>query len=311
MAKADLQAPAFTDDDAAREAMEAVLWPFGPRCPRCQSLERIGQMTGTSGRPGLYYCGECKRQFTVTVGTIFERSKVPLSKWWLAVHLMASSKKGMSAHQMHRMLGVTYQTAWFMEHRIRAAMASGDLTQMGGEGVTVEIDETFIGRKPGMPKRRGYAHKHAVMTSGERGPQGGKARSFHVEGTAAADLLPIIKAHVNSGTHVMTDEAGQYAHLNKHFATHDFVTHSIGEYGRGNIHTNTVDGFYSVFKRGMKGIYQHCSETHLHRYVAEFDFRYNNRSRLGVDDAERAARVIRGTAGKRLMYRRPDSASAA
>lgn len=170
MAKADLQAPAFTDDNAAREAMEAVLWPFGPRCPRCQSLERIGKVSG--GRAGLYLCGACKRQFTVTVGTIFERSKVPLSKWWLAVHLLASSKKGMSAHQLHRMLGVTYPTAWFIEHRIRAAMADGSLAPMGGEGATVEIDETFIGRKPGTVKRRGYAHKNAVMTLIERRPEG-------------------------------------------------------------------------------------------------------------------------------------------
>jgi transposase-like protein len=308
MAKADLQAPAFTDDNVAREAMEAVLWPFGPRCPRCQSLERIGKVSG--GRPGLYLCAACKRQFTVTVGTIFERSKVPLSKWWLAVHLMASSKKGMSAHQLHRMLGVAYPTAWFIEHRIRAAMADGSLTPMGGEGVTVEIDETFIGQKKDMPKRRGYAHKHAVMTLIERRPEGGRARSFHVSGTAAADLLPIIKVHVAPGSHVMTDEAGQYAHLGKHFAAHDFVTHGKGEYVRYDVHTNTLEGFYSVFKRGMKGIYQHCAEHHLHRYVSEFDFRYNNRVRLGVDDAERAARVVRGAAGKRLMYRRPDSASA-
>jgi len=309
MAKADLQSPAFTNEIAAREAMEAVLWPHGPRCPRCKSLDRIGKVSGA--RAGLYRCGPCKRQFTVTVGTIFERSKVPLSKWWLAVHLMGASKKGMSAHQLHRMLGVTYQTAWFIEHRIRAAMASGDFSPMGGEGATVEIDETFIGRKKDMPVRRGFAHKHAVMTLIERGPDGARSRSFHVEGTAAADLLPIIKAHVSSGSHIMTDEAGQYTHMNKHFAGHDYVTHSKGEYGRGPIHTNTVEGFYSVFKRGMKGIYQHCSEAHLHRYVAEFDFRYNNRTRLGVDDAERAAMIVRGAEGKRLMYRRSDSTSAA
>jgi transposase-like protein len=307
MVKADLQAPAFTDENAAREAMEAVLWPYGPHCPRCGSLDRIGKVTGKSARPGLYYCGECKRQFTVTVGTIFERSKVPLSKWWLAVHLMASSKKGVSAHQLHRMLGVTYPTAWFIEHRIRAAMASGDLLPpLGGAGKTVEIDETFIGQKADMPKRRGYAHKHAVMTLVERG---GLARSFHVSGTAAADLLPIIKAHVHSGSHVMTDEAGQYAHLGQHFAKHEFVTHGTGEYVRGDVHTNTLEGFYSVFKRGMKGIYQHCGENHLHRYVAEFDFRYNARSALGVGDTERAAMIVRGAAGKRLMYRRPDEVS--
>jgi transposase-like protein len=307
MAAADLQSPAFTDDNAAREAMEAVMWPFGPVCAHCGSLEKIAKVEGKSHRPGLYYCGACKGQFTVTVGTIFERSKVPLSKWWMAVHLLASSKKGMSSHQLMRMLGVSYQTAWFMSHRIREAMTSGGLPPMGGEGEVVEIDETFIGKKEGKPIRRGYAHKHAVMTLVQRG---GSSRSFHVDGTKAADLLPIIKANVAPDTHVMTDEAGQYAHLGKHFAGHDFVSHGTGEYGRGPIHTNTVEGFYSVFKRGMKGVYQHCGEKHLHRYVAEFDFRYSNRSKLGVEDAERAAKIVCGAKGKRLMYRRPDEVGA-
>jgi hypothetical protein len=216
---------------------------------------------------------------------------------------MCSSKKGISSHQLMRTLDVQYKTAWFMTHRIRAAMASGELTPMGGEGVIVEIDETFIGRKKDMPKRRGYAHKHAVMTLIERSPKSGRARSFHVSGTAAADLLPIIKAHVSSGTHVMTDEAGQYAHLGKYFTEHDFVTHGTGEYVRGDVHTNTLEGFYSVTKRGMKGIYQHCSEQHLYRYVAEFDFRYNNRVRLGVGDQERTENTLRGFVGKRLTYK--------
>lgn len=304
---ADLQAPAFTDDNVAREAMEAVMWPHGPVCPRCGSLDRIGKMGAKSGRPGLYYCGACKRQFTVTVGTIFERSKVSLSKWWLAVHLMASSKKGMSAHQLHRMLGVTYQTAWFMEHRIREAMRSGDFAPpLGGAGKTVEVDETFIGQKKDMPKQRGYAHKHAVLTLVERG---GEARSFHVAGTSAKDVVPILKANIAAETRVVTDEAGQYAHLNKEFASHEFVTHGSGEYVRGDVHTNTLEGFYSVFKRGMKGVYQHCAEKHLHRYVSEFDFRYNARSAIGVEDAERAAMVVRGAKGKRLMYRWPDENS--
>jgi transposase-like protein len=302
---ADLQSPAFTNETAAREAIEAVLWPHGPCCPRCGSLDRIGKVGGKSARPGLYYCGECERQFTVTIGTIFERSKIPLSKWWLAIHLMASSKKGMSAHQLHRSLVVTYQTAWFLEHRIREAMTKGDLPPIGGDGEVVEIDETFIGKKEDEPVRRGYTHKHAVMTLVQRD---GSARSFHVEGTKASDLLPIIKANVHPSTHVMTDEAGQYAHLGKYFTEHDFVRHSTGEYGRDDIHTNTVEGFYSVFKRGMKGVYQHCSEKHLRRYVAEFDFRYNNRSRLGVEDKERAAKIVLGAKGKRLMYRRTDEA---
>jgi transposase-like protein len=302
---ADLQSPAFTNEIAAREAIEAVLWPHGPVCPRCGSFDRIGKVDGKSARPGLYYCGECKRQFTVTVGTIFERSKVPLSKWWLAIHLMGSSKKGMSAHQLHRMLGVHYQTAWFIEHRIREAMRSGTLAPMGGAGSIVEIDETFIGQKEDMPKRRGFAHKHAILSLVERG---GAVRSFHVEGTSAAHLVPILRANISKEAFVMTDEAGQYAHLNKDFASHEYVNHGAGEYGRGDVHTNTLEGFYSIFKRGMKGVYQHCSEKHLHRYVAEFDFRYNNRSRLGVEDKERAAKIVRGAQGKRLMYRRTDEA---
>jgi transposase-like protein len=306
---ADLQAPAFTDDNAAREAMEAVLWPNGPVCPRCRATARIGKVSGKSARPGLHYCGGCKRQFTVTVGTIFERSKVPLSKWWLAVHLLAASKKGMSSHQLMRMLGVTYQTAWFMTHRIREAMrAGGFLPPMGGEGAVVEADETFIGRKKGMPKRRGYAHKHAVLSLVERG---GKVRSFHVDGTKAADVVPIIKENVARETRMMTDEAGQYGQLKKHFASHEAVHHGADEYVRGDVHTNTVENYYSVFKRGMKGVYQHCSEKHLHRYVAEFDFRHNNRSKLGVEDAQRRALVIQGARGKRLMYRRPDEAARA
>jgi hypothetical protein len=252
---------------------------------------------------GLRRCGPCKRQFTVTVGTVFESSHVPLNQWLQVVYLMCSSKKGVSSHQVMRTLGVQYKTAWFMTHRIRAAMDAGSLPPFGGEGMTVEIDETFIGKKEGAQVRRGFAHKRAVMTLVQRG---GSARSFHVDGTSAADLLPIIKANVLPGTHVMTDEAGQYAHLNKHFAAHDFTTHGTGEYVRGNVHTNTVEGFYSVFKRGMKGIYQHCAEKHLHRYVAEFDFRYNNRTKLGVDDAQRAETALKGIVGKRLTYKSPN-----
>lgn len=304
--------PMFHDDDAARAHFESVLWPNGPVCPHCAATEGLTRLQGKSHRAGLLQCNACKGHFTVTNGSIMERSHVPLSKWALAFHLMASSKKGMSAHQLHRMLKVNYRTAWFMEHRIRECMSNGtDVAPMGGEGAIVEIDETFIGKKAGVPVKRGYAHKHAVMTLIERRPEGGRSRSFHVSGTTAADLLPIIKAHVNSGSHIMTDEAGQYARINKHFAGHDYTTHSKGEYVRdGYIHTNTADGFYSVFKRGMIGVYQHCGEQHLHRYVAKFDFRYNNRVRLGVDDAERTRRTIRGAAGKRLMYQEPASRSA-
>jgi len=236
--------PMFHDDDAARAHFESVLWPNGPVCPHCGATEGLTRLQGKSHRPGLFQCNACRGHFTVMNGSIMERSHVPLRKWALAFHLMASSKKGMSAHQLHRMLEINYRTAWFMEHRIRECMSNGgDRTPMGGEGVIVEIDETFIGKKKGAPVRRGYAHKHAVMTLVERSPEGGRARSIHVEGTAAADLLPIIKANVNSGSHIMTDEAGQYAHMGKHFAGHDYTTHSKGEYGRGPIHTNTVEGF--------------------------------------------------------------------
>jgi len=293
-----LSALYFHDEAAAFAELEATLWPHGPVCPRCGSMDRITTVKG--GRMGLRRCGPCKRQFTVTVGTVFESSHVALNLWLQAVYLMCSSKKGISSHQLMRTLDVTYKTAWFMTHRIREAMASGTLPPMGGEGAVVEIDETYIGRKPNMPKHRGTAHKHAVLTLVERG---GSARSFHVDGTKAADLLPIIKKNIHPASQVMTDEAGQYGSLSKHFAGHDFTQHGAGEYVRGVAHTNTVEGFYSVFKRGMKGVYQHCSEKHLHRYVAEFDFRYSNRVRLGVDDAQRTDRALRGIVGKRLTYR--------
>jgi len=236
----DLTSPMFHDDKAARAHFEGVLWPNGPVCPHCKATENLTRLQGKSHRPGLFQCNACRGHFTVMNGSIMERSHVPLHKWALAFHLMASSKKGMSAHQLHRMLEINYRTAWFMEHRIRECMTrETNLPPMGGEGQTVEIDETFIGQKKDMPKQRGYAHKHAVMTLVQRG---GSARSFHVDGTKATDLLPIIKANVLPGTRVMTDEAGQYAHLNKHFDEHQFVSHGTGEYVRGDAHTNTAEG---------------------------------------------------------------------
>ena len=252
----DLTDPMFHDAAAARAHFESVLWPNGPVCPHCKATEGLTRLQGKSHRPGLFQCNACRGHFTVMNGSIMERSHVPLHKWALAFHLMATSKKGMSAHQLHRMLKVNYRTAWFMEHRIRACMDNTkDVTPMGGEGETVEIDETFLGTKPGEKVRRGFAHKNAVMTLVERG---GSAHSFHVDGTSAADLLPIIKANVLPNTRVMTDEAGQYAHLNKFFTEHDFTSHGKGEYVRGPSCIPTrFEGFYGVFKRGMKGIYQH------------------------------------------------------
>ncbi len=305
MSAADIQAPAFTDDNTAREAIEALMWPNGPVCPHCGNVEqaKIGKVQGKSARAGLYYCGACKSQFTVTVGTIFERSKVPLSKWWLAIHFLASGKKGTSSHQLHRLLGVSYQTAWFMTHRIREAMRDGGLAPLGGGGKTVEADETFIGRVEGVPKgRAGFGHKNVVLTLVERG---GSARSFHVESTSIADVIPVVKANIARETAVMTDTAPHFKRMTG-FEKHEMVNHTEDEYVRGAVHTNTVEGYYSIFKRGMKGVYQHCGEKHLHRYLSEFDFRYSNRAKLGVNDAQRAAKIVEGAKGKRLMYRRPD-----
>jgi len=299
----ELQDPIFTDEDKAREALEAVRWPDGPVCPHCGGFgDRIAKVEGKkhSHRPGLYYCNECQGQFTVTVGSVFERSKVPLTKWWLATYLMNSSKKGISAHQLHRTLKVTYKTAWFMAHRIREAMRKGGLSPMGSDGGFVEIDETFIGRKSDVERRTGYEHKHAVLTLVDRK---GEARSFHIDRADTKNVMPIVRANVAKEARAVTDEAGQYVHLHKDVAEHQVVRHAKGEYGRGDWHTNTIEGYFSIFKRGMKGVYQHCSEKHLHRYLAEFDFRYSNRAALRVDDGERAARAIKGAEGKRLTYR--------
>jgi len=309
MSAADIQAKAFTDNDVAREAIEALMWPNGPVCPHCGCTGKIGKIEGKSARPGLYYCGDCKKQFTVTVGTIFERSKVPLSKWWMAIHLMASSKKGMSAHQLHRMLGVAYQTAWFMEHRIREAMRDGVLSPMGGGGGVIEIDETYIGRKDGFEVKQGAWHKNTILTLVERD---GRARSFHVDNATKENIVPIIRENIDRESHIMTDEASRYSKIGSEFAKHDVVDHSRKEYGYTDretgtkVNTNTIEGYYSIFKRGMKGVYQHCGEKHLHRYLAEFDFRYSNRTKLGVNDATRAAKIVEGAKGKRLQYRRPD-----
>jgi transposase-like protein len=295
----------FHDEAAAFAFVEARLWPQGPVCHHCKGTKRISKMAGKSTRIGLYKCYVCRKPFTVRMGTVFESSHIEMHKWLQAIYLMASSKKGISTNQLHRTLRISLKSAWFLSHRIREAMTSlGFDGPLGGEGGIVEIDETFIGRKKGMPIKSGAGHKNAVLSLVERRPEGARVISFHVSGTSTATLLPIIKAHVHGASHVMTDDAGQYRAIRKHFAAHDFTSHTAGESVRdGYIHTNTVEGFYSVFKRGMKGVYQHCSEAHLGRYVAEFDFRYNNRVRLGVSDTDRADRVLFGAVGKRLTYR--------
>jgi len=302
-----LSKPFFHDEHAAIEKLEQILWPNGPVCPHCGGIEKIYRLNGSSTRAGLLKCGHCRKQFTVKVGTVFESSHLPLYKWLQAVYLMCASKKGISANQLHRTLEVTLKTAWFMAHRIREAMKDGLIPMLGGEGKIVEVDETFIGHdysvKPKGDKRgRGYAHKHKVLALVERG---GKTVSMVVDDHRAKTLLPILKEQIDQQTHIMTDEAGQYTYLSKDFAAHDFVHHGQGEYGRGIIHTNTVEGFFSIFKRGMKGIYQHCAKKHLHRYIAEFDFRHNNRK---VSDIDRFYSAIDGISDKRLMYR--DSLSA-
>ena len=297
----DLTNPIYTDPDKAREHMEAIRWSDGPHCPHCGSSGKIRKLAGKSTRPGVYKCNDCKSPFTVTVGTVFERSKVPLNKWVLAAHLMASSKKGMSAHQLHRSIGVTYKTAWFMFHRIREAMRDDGTVDFGTGGGVVEVDETFIGRDKDKPIKRGYAHKHKVLALVDR--NSGKARSMVVEDPKAKTLVPILRENIVKEATVYTDEAGQYRSLGRVFADHDFVRHSADQWAKpGGVHTNTIEGYFSIFKRGMKGVYQHCSKKHLHRYAAEFEFRYNNRAANGIDDAMRSNAIIRGAEGKRLTY---------
>ena len=294
----------FHNEAAAFAKLERIVWPNGPVCPHCGGMEKVYEIRGKSTRIGLKKCGHCRKQFTVKVGTVFESSHVPLFKWFQAAYLLASSKKGISAHQLHRTLEVTYKTAWFMCHRLREAMRSGGLDIMGGDDGVVEVDETFIGNdrtiKPKHTKKgRGYAHKHKVLALVDRTT--GKARSMVVDDLKAKTLVPILKENIDREAHVMTDEAGQYRNLGRDFE-HNFVRHGQGEYGSGEIHTNTIEGYFSIFKRGMKGIYQHCAKRHLHRYLAEFDFRYNNREANGMTDFDRFEVALRGIVGKRLMY---------
>ena len=261
---------------------------------------------GKRARPGLRRCKDCKKDFTVKVGTVFEASHVSMCHWLQATYLLTASKKGFSAHQLHRTLGVTYKTAWFMFHRLREAMRSGDLAPFGAGGGTVEVDETFIGNdrtvKPKHTKKgRGYAHKHKVLALVDRST--GRAKSMVVDDLKAKTLVPILKENIAAEATVYTDEAGQYHHLGRDFAEHEIVRHGLGEWGRGPVHTNTIEGYFSIFKRGMKGVYQHCSKRHLHRYAAEFEFRYNNRVANGADDRLRAVLALRGASGRRLTYR--------
>jgi len=336
----------FHDDAAAFEYLEGLIWNGKPVCSHCGESKKVGALKpvtprrkeknkdGTykfeaDGSPvwkysptrhGIKKCYTCRKQFTVTVGTVFESSHVPLHKWLQAAYLLMSSKKGISSKQLERTLEVTYKTAWFMSHRLREAMMSGDLPPMGGEGSVIEADETYIGFKKTKKERiasiryvrsadgnkvwrvgnRGLGRKHTVMALVERG---GKVRSFHINSATTANVTRILNANADKRSRLMTDEAKFYTMVGYQYASHETVKHKHKEYVRGDVTTNTIEGVFSIFKRGMKGIYQHCSEKHLHRYLAEYDVRYNNRERLGVNDMERTANALQGIVGNRLTYR--------
>ena len=297
-----LSEPHFHNEAAAYRFVEKRVWPQGAVCPHCGGMERNKPLKGKSTRLGVYKCYDCMKPFTVKVGTVFESSHVKLHLWLQAMFLMASSKKGISSNQLHRTLGVTLKTAWFMSHRLRLAMATVGMEPMGGAGKIVEVDETFLGRLQGIPKGlKGNGTMNTVLTLVERG---GQARSFHVEGHRRSDVEGVMLANIKKETALMTDEANHYTAVGRKFSSHNVVNHKKDEYVRGNVTTNTVEGFYSIFKRGMKGIYQHCSEKHMHRYLAEFDFRYSNRVATGVNDEARTNRMVSGIVGKRLTYRR-------
>jgi transposase-like protein len=304
--------PIFHDAEKAREWLEALLWPDGPQCPHCGLVGAAYKLNGKAQRAGLYRCKGCEEQFTVTVGTVFERSHVPLNKWVFALQLVVASKKGMSAHQLHRMLGVTYKTAWFMAMRIREALRDSPFAEkLGGENKVVEVDETYVGGKEAnkhkskrTPGRQGGAGKAPVLALVERD---GLMRSQHVANVSAKTLGPVLQANIDKRSYLMTDESVVYPPIAKEFSGHGRVNHSAEEYVRAQFwHTNTVENYFSILKRGIIGTYHHVSEAHLHRYLGEFDFRYNQRVALGVNDDQRMAKAAKGIVGKRLTYRRPN-----
>jgi transposase-like protein len=318
----DLTNAIFHDEAKAREHLERIRWPNGPYCPHCGNAdpEKIVRLQGKSHRNGLHQCNECREHFTVTVGSVMESSHIPLNKWVLGFHLMASSKKGISAHQLWRTLGLgSYRTAWFMAHRIRECMKEDVSTSgpLGGEGKIIEADETYYGKRETPRKRNKYsppptksgksggAQKRIVLGLVERG---GKVRTFHIHRATAAEVRAVIVKNVSRKSKLHTDENRIYIELGKEFDRHETVNHSHGEYVRDDVHSNSIENHWSVFKRGMKGTYQHCGEAHLHRYLAEFEFRHNRRSAFGIEDNERAVDAIAGAAGKRLMYRQAGEA---
>lgn len=310
-----LNQPHFQNPDKAREYLERIQWPNGPVCPHCGVVGDHYQLEGKAHRPGLWKCKDCREQFTVTVGTVFERSKIKLNVWLQAVFLLCSSKKGMSAHQLHRTLGVTYKTAWFMAHRIREAFRDAAPTPMGGQGGPVEVDETFYGkakagrvrrnrRGPALKRGAGGLHLKKIVSLIDRQ---GATRSFHVASIDAKNLKPILEKHIAKQAMVYTDGAGLYRNIGvaDMFAGHETVNHAAGEYARaGGIHSNTVEGYFGLLKRGLYGTYHHVSEAHLQRYINEFDFRFTHRTANGVNDLQRAVKALGQIQGKRLTYRR-------
>jgi transposase-like protein len=308
-----LNQPHFQDPEKAREYLERIQWPNGPVCPHCGVIGEHYRLAGEAHRPGLWKCKDCREQFTVTVGTVFERSKIKLNVWMQAVFLLCSSKKGMSAHQLHRTLGVTYKTAWFMGHRIREAFRDAAPTPMGGKGGPVEVDETYYGKAKGGRARRfrdgpkvqgtGGVHLRKIASLVDRE---GATRSFHIANIDAQNLKPILTAHIAKQAKVYTDTAGHYKRIGlaEQFAAHETVNHSEGEYARGDVHVNTAEAYFGLLKRGLYGTYHHVSEAHLQRYVDEFDFRFTHRTANGVNDTERAIKALAQIRGKRLTYRR-------
>lgn len=307
-----LSAKHLHDEEAAYAFIEARVWPNGPICPHCGSGERVGRLKGKSTRIGVHKCYWCRKPFTVKVGTIFEASHVPLHLWLQAIFLLASSKKGISSNQLHRTLGVTLKTAWFMSHRIREAMRDGTLAPLGGNGEIVEADETYFGKQAD-PRPSQHRNGRPYTKGGKSGPSGKRAvvglierggfvRTFHVAQATKVNVARLVSENIRQESVLFTDESRLYPEVGATFAAHMTVQHSAGEYVRGGVHTNTIEGYFSVFKRGMKGIYQHCAEKHLHRYLAEFDFRHNKRIALGVDDLARADHLLSGVVGKRLTY---------
>lgn len=306
MTKVDLTKPIYHDDNKAREHLEHLLWPDGPVCPRCGVMgDRITKLKGKSTRPGVYKCKDCRKPFSVTVGTVMERSKIPLCKWVLAAQLMASSKKGMSAKQLERMLGTTYETAWFLFHRLRECAIDPKRGPLGGKNKVIEADETYVGGKAKNAKRgKPVPKKMPVFALVERD---GEVRSFHVTNVNAKTLRPIITKTASRDSYLMTDDSPIYPKIGEEFAGHGSVNHSKDEYVRGTWwYTNTVESYFALLKRGMMGSFHNVSEAHLYRYLAEFDFRHNHRK---ATDAERAEALLRGAKGKRLMYQQPREAA--